>query len=120
MAGVMANTPNNKSKLTKRDAETIAEGEQISGDLSKDQCQRLRSSSRKTYYAGISIQPDSAKMGSIEKVLENGGVDHANAESEIQVSDIASEQDQNKTEMEKGISQLISMVFKIFKIFKIL
>lgn len=94
MAAALNATPtSNKAKLSKRDAQTIAEGEQISGDIEK----RLRSSSGKTYHAGISFQTDSNKMGSIEEVLEGGGIDHA----EIQEPTLTAE---------KGISQLISMV----------
>lgn len=62
---------NGKSKLTKSDAETIAVGQQISGELGN----RLCSESGKSYTVGINIQP--GEMGTIQEVIEAGGIDHA-------------------------------------------
>lgn len=102
----------NKAKLSKIDAETIAEGEQISGDVDK----RLRSSSGKTYQAGIVIQPDSGqKMGSIQEVLEAGGIDHAVDETEHaqdleDTSHVEGTNITNQVSLEQGVNQLLKMV----------
>lgn len=70
MEGKMASF-NGKAKLTKSDAETIAVGQQISGELGN----RLRSESGKSYTIGINIQQD--EMGTIQEVMDAGGVEHA-------------------------------------------
>lgn len=105
-AALNANTP--KLKLSKSDAETIAEGEQISSDVGK----RLRSSSGKIYHAGINFQTDNneAKMGSIQEVIEAGGVDHAEDRIiENSISD-GPEELSMENSMNQGIQQIISMV----------
>lgn len=68
----------NGRKMSKSDAQTIAQGEQLTTDVDN----RLRSASGKTYHAEIVVQTDSLhqkvdRMGSIEEVLNRGGIDHA-------------------------------------------
>lgn len=75
---------NGKAKLSKSDAETIAQGEQLVGDLDK----RLRSASGKIYHSEISLGTESQqkkvdKMGSIEENMEKGGIDHADRTQEV-------------------------------------
>lgn len=75
--------PNNmatpaKPKLTKKDAETIALGQQISGGLGN----RLRSTSGKIYHLELSVSSERQSqigcgMDSIEEVVRRGGIDHA-------------------------------------------
>lgn len=71
---------NANRRMSKSDAQTVAQGEQLSGDIEK----RLRSASGKIYHAEINVQAESQsrardKMGSIEEILEKGGIDHAEA-----------------------------------------
>lgn len=69
----------NAKRLSKSDAQTIAQGEQLSSDVDK----RLRSASGKIYHAELNVQSNqkqaqgSSKMASIEEVLSAGGIDHA-------------------------------------------
>lgn len=93
---------NGKTKLTKSDAETIAVGQQISGELEK----RLRSESGKSYTVGINISPN--EMGSIQEILEAGGIDHAD---DSQVNDHG--QDQPNDRCCTQASQIIELIKKL-------
>lgn len=66
-----------KSKLTKQDAQTIAQGQQISAAIDK---KRLRSSSGKIYHAEINLPEGHTatnSMATIEEIVSSGGFEHA-------------------------------------------
>lgn len=105
-------------RLSKSDAQTIALGEQLSGDVEK----RLRSSSGKIYHAEINVAPQSTcvdKMGSIEEVIAAGGIDHAedsqgDIEAVIEKASNAHEQDpEGKNKCCGEASQIILLIKKL-------
>lgn len=111
MAAEIGNNSNLiKMKRSKVDAETIAEGEQISGDVDK----RLRSSSGKTYHAGITVQTENTKnqMGSIQEVMEAGGIEHAEHAGSYNGSteSLTEEKTDQNMSTQQGINQIIDMV----------
>lgn len=109
----------NKNKLSKVDAETIAQGEQISGDIDK----RLRSSSGKIYHAEISVLPDSQSKGnlhmdSIKEIIQQGGIDHAECSQPSSDEENSSPTTNRKTTSSKccdSASQIIRLIQNLQK-----
>lgn len=108
------NTPF-KGKMTKKDAETIAQGKQIIGAKAEPDKKRLRSSSGKVYQSETNLRIDS--MATIEEIVSKGGIDHAELNSN---ENGAPENEEIQEEIASndccsGSSQVISLIKNLQK-----
>lgn len=105
----MAAQINGNRRMSKSDAQTIAQGEQLASDIDK----RLRSASGQIYHAETSVHVDYSKnndkMGSIAEVLDQGGIDHAEVAQEDPMC-LTRHQQKGCCE---GSSQIIELIHKL-------